>query len=148
METFSPPSPFSSLLLPLSIFYLVCHVFAHPVMYLLILSFFAHPVTCSQVRDLEDSQIKREHSTLSDKPQEVITDNADRDNTIASVVSDKLSEVRISQTDRIYNIFTMTRMFLQTQFCSSSAHLVILWLNFARRLDFFPWNWKFLIGHQ
>ena len=46
-----------------------------------------------QVRDLEDSQvIKREYS-LPDKPQEGVTDNADKDNTIASVVSDKISEV-------------------------------------------------------
>lgn len=52
-----------------------------------------------EVRDLEDSQIKHEHSTLSDKPQEVITDNADKDNTIGSVVSDKISEAGSVETN-------------------------------------------------
>ncbi|KAL5270487.1 hypothetical protein ACHWQZ_G001266 [Mnemiopsis leidyi] len=44
-----------------------------------------------EVRDFEDSQVKHEYS-LPDKPQEGVPDNADKDNTIASVVSDKISE--------------------------------------------------------
>ena len=46
-----------------------------------------------QVRDLEDSQVIKREYTLPDKPHEGVTDNADKDNTIASVVSDKISEV-------------------------------------------------------
>ena len=59
---------------------------------------FSIKLTVRQVRGLEDSEIKHQHSTL-DKNEIIITDNVDKDNTITSTlsVSDKISEVCITR---------------------------------------------------